>query len=129
MEKQIVPVNPVSREILTYLSKLPHKLKNQGDSAAADVALALGNCLCWIAPWVAPGESKIEQPIEETAQTVHALGKQFRAVALAFMDKPGFQAGKDHAQIALLDSRIDDLNARLGRWERAQSMANIGGAK
>ena len=79
------------RNLLSYLGRIPAKLAKsetkcpQARRLLAEVALDVGNCLLWI---VEPGAPRVEQPLNESAQSVWALGKQFRAVGLALWDSP-----------------------------------------
>jgi hypothetical protein len=98
-------INPlIAREILAYLGNVPRELDAQGTAAAADTAIKIGNCLLWMHGHIAPDEHKIEQPLDEPAQTVWALGKQFRAVGLKLWDKP--KSSKLETRVEYLESCI-----------------------
>lgn len=83
-----------TRNLLAYLGRIPARLakSNLHDPVAkrlmAETALDIGNALLWVQPGLAPGEPHHEQPLNECAQSLWALGKQFRAVGLALWDTP-----------------------------------------
>lgn len=84
--------NTVRRSFLTYLAKLPSKLAKETPPESrrlvAGVCLDLGNLMLWLQPHVEPGAPNHEQPLNETAQSLWALGTQFRAVGLHLWDSP-----------------------------------------
>lgn len=92
----------MSRNLLAYLSKIPAKLAQSQDlntspaakRLVAECCLDWGNCLLWIQPQLEPGAPHHEQPLNEGAQSVWALGKQFRAVGMALWDQPEQQPDK-----------------------------------
>lgn len=100
--------NRTAREVLSYLGSLPKLLHDEGSEAAGKVAVQLGNLLLWIHPDIAPGEAKIEQPLDEHPQTVWALGKQFREVGLKLWDNPKQKDNLGH-RLAVLEDRFNEL--------------------
>jgi hypothetical protein len=88
-------LDSVSRTLLTYLGKVPSSLAHSGELTPAQtrrllagLALDWGNCLLWIQPHLESDGPRHEQPLHEAPQSVHALGKQFRAVGLQLWDSP-----------------------------------------
>lgn len=102
----------ICRELLTYLSHLPAKVQKD-EITAAELALSLGNALLWIEAWLEPDAIHAEQTLDETAQTVFALGKQFRQAALRSM-----QNRKSADLAGQVAQAVDEQNARLDRMEK-----------
>jgi hypothetical protein len=80
-------VSHVRRELLTYLASVPKTLRDKGPDSAAEVAIALGNAFLWLRGTLEPHEPPIEVSLDETPQSIYALGKQLRAVGLLMWDK------------------------------------------
>ena len=112
--------NAVRREILAYLSTLPKKLRTR-DTNEPEIALALGNCLVWVSGLVESGPA-VDQPLTETPTTIHALGKQFCAVAIEMMDHrdAGYPVPKEVERLSRLsavESCLDAINTRLAHLD------------
>lgn len=92
----------IQREILTYLGNSPRRLREMGSEGAGDLALSLGNCLNWICSSLDGENGGIAQPLDESPQSVYALGKQLQEVGRNLLGKP----------------KAGNLNARLDRLEK-----------
>lgn len=109
----------VSRNLLTYLSKVPARLAHSRHLNApeayrrllAEVALDIGNCLLWLHPHVDPDGPRHEQPLNESADSVWALAKQFRAVGLDLWDSPPWF----ETEVQRLAHIVTNMSAELGR--------------
>src|SRR5438445_736054 len=68
----------IRRELLGYLAKLPQIINDRGQQAVGEVAVQVGNALLWLQGTLEPKGHHAETPLNETPQTIYALGKQFR---------------------------------------------------
>ena len=100
----------IARELLNYLGSLPRELHTEGSEATANVAISIGNFLLWTHSVIEPGKPSVEVDIHERAETVYALGKQFRAVGLKLW-------GKAPEKTGTLASRIEALEKQLQRLQ------------
>ncbi len=100
----------VQKEILTYLAGVPRQLQNGGPNIGPDICLKIGNCLSWISSNVESGPP-CEQPLTETAISVHALGKQLRQAALEKIDCGPSAESR-------LDARTENLQASFDALEK-----------
>lgn len=115
---------PISRNLLIYLAKIPARLAQCQNLTPdtrrllAELCLDWGNCLLWIQPHLEPDGPRHEQPLSEHAQTIWALGKQFRAVGLALWDAPPVQSETEQ-----LRHEVSNLTLALERIERQLASA------
>lgn len=120
-------VSHVRRELLTYLASVPKTLKDKGPDAAAEVAIALGNALLWLRGTIEPNEPPIEVTLDETPQSIYALGKQLRAVGLLMWDKKLPVQTTD--RIAQVERDLDSLRVLVSRMGSPSNPFIKGGAQ
>lgn len=109
----------LKREILTYLAGCPKSLLNEGNEALPELVLSLGKLLCWIAQNVDGPEPHNLQPLSETAVSVHALGKQFWELGIAFYDRRANKQIPDdvNAKLARMQDQLDRVSGLLARYD------------
>lgn len=117
----------LSRELLTFLSSHPQKLKDQGQDYAGQLAIQLGNALLALSYTLEKGQPQVWQPLDECPQSLFALGKQFREVGLTLWPDP--KQASDPV-VRHLERDVEFLKTRLTNLERQFfKQASKGGAK
>lgn len=117
----------VRSNLLTYLGRTPNKLAHSRDLTPdqfnrflAELCLDFGNCLTWIQGHLEPDGARHEQPLNETAQSLWALGKQFRAVGLALWDSPAApESDLDRLrhEVVSMGRALERLQTSFANWE------------
>jgi len=103
----------VRKEILTYCGGFPQTIMVHGPAQMGSIAIGLGNCFVWTASLLDGPGPRLEQPLNETAQSIHALGKQLRVVGLDVWDRQKLDSGTEIALLRAEVARLDKLVHRL----------------
>ncbi len=105
----------VKSNLLTYCAGFPQAIVGQGPSEIGKIAVALGNCFIWISGSLDGPGPQIEQPLQESAQSIFALGKQLRVAGLNLWDCKGAVEFDKGTQIALLRAEVARLDRLVHR--------------
>lgn len=101
-------IDSLRQNILTYLAGAPERLKIHGPEHCAELSLALGKCLVWIAGTLEE-PNQAQEEIGCTPQSILSLGKQFQAVGLEMLQHPNEPHHECFRKISKLQNEVDSI--------------------
>ena len=117
------------RELLSFLSSYPKELKTQGHGFAGKLGVQLGNALLALSFSLERGEPQVLQSLDESPQSLYALGKQFREVGLTLWDVPKLQSAQAPDLVERLQRAFGEVNMRLAALEALILKSRKGGKR